>query len=151
MSEDAHDSNNLPFRWHGPEPTARRRSDSLNTNRRADPTADFTPEELEELAELRRFHGIGDNIEQIREALGYRKPSSPLEGDSNFEFDNNVMGDVARRFYEKEAEMALEASRVLYESMIDQPSVGDALRAHGKGITVSVLPAVNEAVAVQCR
>ena len=128
----------------------------LKRNRHADPTADFTAEELVELAQLRRFHGIGDSVEEIRESLGYRaEPSSPLEGDSNFEFDNNVMDDVARKFYQVEEDNLREAVSVVYGFAIENPSLQDAIRMHGKGIIAEddtiILPAVPDDVVAQVR
>jgi hypothetical protein len=150
MSEDCHNSNNLPFRWHGHLPPALK----LNVNRRADPTADFTAQELVELADLRRYHGIGDSVEEIREALGHGiQYASPLEGDSNFDFDNHTLGEVARKFYQVEEDNHYDTVKVVHEAALSNPSVQDAIRSHGTGSCLSpeLLPFVSKAVADVCK
>ncbi len=181
MSEDVHDSNNYyrpeqkinGVRWHGPlPPKSYHLCASLGCegtgryNRHGewfcakcvgtvgllaenDPTADFTAAELVELAQLRRSHGVGDTVEEIREALGHGR----LTRDSNFEFDNHALDDMARRFYKVEEDNRHEAVAVVYGFAIESPSLQDVIRAHGQGLGTSpdLLPTVRKEVYDACR
>jgi len=161
MSEDFHGSNNLPngIHWHGPLPSrwngdtppefdpsiADRHNALLKTNRRADPTAPFTAEELVELAYY-------SSVDEIRQSLGYARP---LEADSNFMFDSNVLDEAARRFYKVEADNRHEAVAIAYGFALDNPSLQDAIRMNGEGVSVEdakvILPLVTDEIATQCR
>jgi len=112
--------------------------------------------EMEEEGKLfnqRRERKSVYDVDSMRRKLGRRRLDEALYSDSNFEFDNFTLDNIARKFYHAEAEEEHEAIAAVFGFAIEEPSLQDAIRAHGRGMGIgdTVLPVVSDAVAEQCR